>query len=162
MRSKYIKSCDTFPLGSGPKCPKFMNINDRHGQLQPLSSTKVSNNLTMLMRSWARDILFSVATMTARQRNGGSKTRKNTKNVKALRCLKGVPATNIDIMPNSTIYWPENRVPLSRQCCREPSSVLQNLQYLVLTALFLYTHAQILRLSCLHKAVSQLHWPGCI
>ena len=55
-----------------------------NGQLQPLSSAKVSNNLTMLMRSWARDILFSVATTTARQRNGASKTRKNTKNVKEL------------------------------------------------------------------------------
>ena len=59
--------------------------------------------------SWARDNCFA-----SRQRNRASVTSTNKKN--------GVVSANIGILQESTIFWPENIVTLSRQCCLVPSS----------------------------------------
>ena len=52
------------------------------------------------------------ATTTTRQRD----------NVLELRCLNGVATTNKDIIQWLPIFWPQNTVTWSRQCCRVPSS----------------------------------------
>ena len=59
--------------------------------------------------SWARDNCFA-----SRQRNRASVTSTNKKN--------GVAPANIGILQESTIFWSENIVTLSRQCCLVPSS----------------------------------------
>ena len=60
--------------------------------------------------SWARDNLLA-----SRQRQ-----RDNVIEMLRSRCLNGVVAMNIEIMP--TILWSENRVTMSRLCCRVPST----------------------------------------
>ena len=58
---------------------------------------------------------------TTRQLIRATGTRQVGKNLRC-RGLNGVVTTNIHIMQEVTVLWPENMVTLSQQCCRVPSS----------------------------------------
>ena len=69
--------------------------------------------MSLECRAGHATIIFSFAITTTRQRNRTYVTRKDT-NMSRSRCLNGEATTNLDIMQQSTIVWPENLVTLSR------------------------------------------------
>ena len=64
---------------------------------------------------------LSFATTATQQRNRSSLTEKIRKMFRS-PCLNGVATKKIDIMQDQHIFWPENMVTLSRQCCHLPIS----------------------------------------